>query len=262
MKKTMLDRRVYPLKYVISHFVSFKREQVNDILAMKGGLYMEQIKIGSFLKKLRNEKGLTQVQLAEQLNVSNRSVSRWETGSTLPDISILIELAEFYEVGIKEIIDGERKSETMKEEMKDTLVKVAEYTNEDKEMQYYKMRKIIGGILIVFGVFLIISAMIIFPSDSSWGSIYSIIGGIILSTGLYQVICQNKYKVIFSMGCFLILFISLIFLDYLGVIIEKQVPRFAYEKEWSENVIIYKAPFYTVIRHNYDTESEYIEVIH
>ena len=90
MKKTMSDRRVYPLKYVISHFVSFKREQVNDILAMKGGLYMEQIKIGSFLKKLRNEKGLTQVQLAEQLNVSNRSVSRWETGSTLPDISILI----------------------------------------------------------------------------------------------------------------------------------------------------------------------------
>lgn len=45
--------------------------------------------------------------------------------------------------------------------MKDTLVKVAEYTNEDKEMQYYKMRKIIGDILIRFGVFLIISAMTI-----------------------------------------------------------------------------------------------------
>ena len=111
---------------------------------------MDQSKIGSFLKELRNEKGLTQGRLAEQLNVSNRSVSRWETGSTLPDISILVELAEFYEVDIKEIIDGERKSETMKEEMKDTLVKVAEYANEDKEMQYCKMRKIIGGILIGF----------------------------------------------------------------------------------------------------------------
>lgn len=47
---------------------------------------MNQIKIGSFLKELRKEKELTQEQLAEQLNVSNRSVSRWETGSTLPDI--------------------------------------------------------------------------------------------------------------------------------------------------------------------------------
>ena len=242
--------------------MSFKKGAVNDTLAMKGGLCMEQKKIGSFLKELRNEKGLTQAQLAEQLNVSNRSVSRWETGSTLPDISILVELAEFYEVDIKEIIDGERKSETMKEEMRDTLVKVAEYTNEDKEMQYYKMRKIIGGILIGFGVFLTVSAMMIFPSDSSWGSIYSIIGTIILSTGLYQVICKNKYKVIFAIGCFFILLGSLIFVDYLGVTIGNQVPRFAYEKEWGENVIVYKAPFYTVIRYNYDTESENIEVIY
>ena len=223
---------------------------------------MDQIKIGSFLKELRNEKGLTQVQLAEQLNVSNRSVSRWETGSTLPDISILVELAEFYEVDIKEIIDGERKSETMKEEMRDTLVKVAEYTNEDKEMQYYKMRKMIGCILIGFGVFLTISALMMFPSDSSWGSIYSMIGAIILSTGLYQVICKNKYKIIFSIGCFFILVASLIVVDYLGVTLEKQVPRFAYEKEWSGDTIVYKAPFYTVIRHNYDTKNEDIEVIH
>ena len=51
---------------------------------------MDQTKIGSFLKELRMEKGLTQAKLAEQFNTTNRSVSRWETGSTLPDISILI----------------------------------------------------------------------------------------------------------------------------------------------------------------------------
>ena len=180
----------------------------------------------------------------------------------MPDLSILVELAEFYHVNIKEIIDGERQSEIMKEEMRDTLVKVAEYTKEDKKMQYYKMRKIIGRILIGFGAFLIISAFAIFPSDSSWGSIYSIIGAIVLSTGLYQVICKNKYKVICSIACFFILFGSLIFVDYLGVRIEHQVPRFSYSKEWSEDTIIYKAPFYTVIRHNYDTKSEYIEVTH
>ena len=134
-------------------------------------------------------------------------------------------MAEFYEVDIKEIIDGERKSETMEEEMKDTLVKVAEYTNEDKKIQYYKMRKMVGGILIGFGAFLTISAMMIFPSDSSWGSIYSIIGAMLLSTGLYQMICQKKYKLIFSIGCFFILLGSLVFVDYLGVKIGVSVGR-------------------------------------
>ena len=221
---------------------------------------MNQSKIGSFLKELRNEKGLTQEQLAEKLNVSNRSISRWETGNSLPDISILVELAEFYEIDIKEIIDGERKSETMKEEMKETLEKVAEYTNEDKKMQYHKMRKMIGFILIGFGVFLTISAMMIFPSDSSWGSLYSIIGSIFVSIGCYQMIVKNKCRILLSMGCFILLLGSLIFIDYLSVIGRHQVPRFAYKKEWSEDKIVYEAPFYTVTRYNYDRENEYMEV--
>ena len=60
---------------------------------------MNQIKIGEFLKELRKEKGLTQEQLAEQFNVSRRSVSRWETGNNMPDLSMLITLAEYYEIG-------------------------------------------------------------------------------------------------------------------------------------------------------------------
>ena len=144
--------------------------------------------------------------------------------------------------------------------MKDTLVKVAEYANEDKEKQYEKMRKIIGGILIGFGCFLTVSALMIFPSDSSWGSIYSMIGAIILSIGFYQLIFKNKYNIVFSIFFFLIVLGSLIFVDFLGVKIGNQVPRFAYEKDWSDDTIIYKAPFYTVIRHKYDTENEYLEV--
>ena len=56
---------------------------------------MDQKKIGLFLKELRKEKTLTQRQLAEQLNVSDRTVSRRETGTNLPDLSILVELADF-----------------------------------------------------------------------------------------------------------------------------------------------------------------------
>ena len=50
---------------------------------MKGGVEVDQVKIGNFLKKLRKEKGITQEQLAEILNVSGRTVSRWETGDSL-----------------------------------------------------------------------------------------------------------------------------------------------------------------------------------
>ena len=61
---------------------------------------MDQIRIGRFLKELRKEKGLTQEQTAEILNVSGRTVSRWETGNNMPDISVMIEIAELYDVSI------------------------------------------------------------------------------------------------------------------------------------------------------------------
>ena len=70
---------------------------------------MNQRKIGEFLKQLRKEKGLTQEQLADHFYVSSRSVSRWETGSNMPGVDMLIELADFYNVDIREIIDEKKK---------------------------------------------------------------------------------------------------------------------------------------------------------
>lgn len=94
---------------------------------------MDTKKIGEFLRVLRKEKGLTQEQLAEILLVSGRSISRWETGTNMPDLSILIQMAEFYHVEVKEILDGERKSEIMNKELKETLYKVADYNKLEKE---------------------------------------------------------------------------------------------------------------------------------
>lgn len=94
---------------------------------------MDQIKIGEFLKELRKEKGLTQEQLAEQFNISRRSVSRWETGKNMPDISLLVEIAEFYDTSIPEIINGERKSEKMNEEVKEVAETMSNYAGAEKE---------------------------------------------------------------------------------------------------------------------------------
>ena len=71
---------------------------------------MNQQKMGAFLKRLRNEKNLTQEQFAEKFNTTRRSVSRWETGYNLPDIDILIEMSDFYGIDLREILDGERKN--------------------------------------------------------------------------------------------------------------------------------------------------------
>lgn len=94
---------------------------------------MNQLKVGSFIKELRKEKNLTQEQMAVAFNVSRRTVSRWETGSNMPDLDILIEISDFFEVDLREILDGERKSEKMNEEMKETVMKVAEYSNAEKQ---------------------------------------------------------------------------------------------------------------------------------
>ncbi|MBO4636852.1 MAG: helix-turn-helix transcriptional regulator [Clostridiales bacterium] len=93
---------------------------------------MDQKKIGNFLKELRTEKNLTQAQLAEQFGVTNRSVSRWETGSNLPDISLIVEIADFYGVDVREIIDGERKRENMDKDIKEVADKMADYAKEEK----------------------------------------------------------------------------------------------------------------------------------
>ena len=65
---------------------------------------INQVKIGEFLRELRKGKGLTQEQLAEQFSISRRSVSRWETGSNMPDVGLLIEIADFFDVEILDII--------------------------------------------------------------------------------------------------------------------------------------------------------------
>ena len=120
---------------------------------------MDQKKIGNFLKELRKEKNLTQEQLAEKLNVSGRTVSRWETGTNMPDISLLNEIAEFYDVSIPEIISGERKSETMNDVVKEVAQGLSEYAALEKEGIVKEIRSLslIGFVSLIIYLFLDVS---------------------------------------------------------------------------------------------------------
>lgn len=108
---------------------------------------MNQVKIGNFIRDLRKENNFTQEQLAEKFNVSRRTVSRWETGSNMPGLDILIGISECYDVDLRELLDGERKSEKMNKEMEETVLKVADYSNEEKQKLTRRMHLLfIGGL--------------------------------------------------------------------------------------------------------------------
>ncbi|MBR3845867.1 MAG: helix-turn-helix transcriptional regulator [Clostridia bacterium] len=108
---------------------------------------MDVVKFGSFLKKLRKEHGLTQEELAEKLGVTNRTVSRWETGTNIPDVDVLIYLSELYQVDLKELLDGEKKEIEHKTEDTQIVRQVVEYEEKKEE---YSMRGIF--LTVVMGV--------------------------------------------------------------------------------------------------------------
>lgn len=150
---------------------------------------MEQQKIGRFLKELRKEKNLTQEQLATKLNVSGRTVSRWETGTTMPDISLLCELAEFYQISISEIIDGQRRNEQMNEEVKETALKLSDYTNVINQQLKKRLLYLTTLALLGMIVFIFIEASGLDTSDS----IYENIAGACLGLNVGMLVVLVMY---------------------------------------------------------------------
>ncbi|MDE6233562.1 MAG: helix-turn-helix domain-containing protein [Lachnospiraceae bacterium] len=153
---------------------------------------MDQKKVGAFMKGLRKEKGITQEALAEILGVTGRTISRWETGSNMPDLDILIQIADYYELEIREILDGERKSEKMNKELEETVLKVADYSNEEK-MRLIKKLHVFSWIgVISFVIFLLLESMGL--ADSGYTeTIASFCGGLAFGILMITVIYTSRY---------------------------------------------------------------------
>lgn len=149
---------------------------------------MDQQKIGQFLRECRKEKSITQEQLAEMLGVTNRSVSRWENGSNLPDLDILIEMADYYDVELRELLDGERKSEKMNKELEETVLKVAEYSNEDKIKLTKRMH-----LLFIGGFVAAVTYMILLFTDRSDNFLGGLCLGITFGMMIVGVLMTSKY---------------------------------------------------------------------
>ncbi len=109
---------------------------------------MDSKEIGRFICSLRKDKGLTQSALAEMLNISNRTVSKWETGEGLPDISSLPEIARILGVSVDEILAGQRA------QVRDSAVRVEEIENKDNLLNLFKISFVISLFFAIFGALL------------------------------------------------------------------------------------------------------------
>ena len=96
--------------------------------------------IGENIAALRKDQTMTQEALASAIGVSTQAISKWENNTNMPDISLLVELSEFYDVSIPEIINGERKSENMNEEVKEVAKSMSEYALAEKESMLKEIR--------------------------------------------------------------------------------------------------------------------------
>lgn len=165
---------------------------------------MDQKKIGAFLKGLRKENGITQEQLAEILGVSGRTVSRWETGTNMPDLDVLIQIANYYNVEIKEILDGERISENMNKETEETLLKIADYSNNEKKQLAKRICYLFVSGLFFFTIYIILDILDIADSfadgvvaDFSLGFTYAIIIlGVLYTSGRLDKIKALKMRLL------------------------------------------------------------------
>lgn len=145
---------------------------------------MDNVKIGKFIASLRKEQGLTQAALAEKLNISNRTVSKWENGDGLPDISILPELASQFGISTDELLAGERHSAPAE-------IKVTEIANDDN----------------LKNTFQILSAVSLFLAICS-----ALLGGFTNLYGIwaFNVLFFNHWEIVFDAVSFFSLLISVL----------------------------------------------------
>ena len=111
---------------------------------------MDQIKIGKFIASKRKEQKMTQVQLAEKLGITDRAVSKWETGKSLPDASIMLQLCGYLKITVNDLLSGEVVSiENYNERTEKNLIEVIRQ-KEDADKRLLTIEIVIGLLSTVF----------------------------------------------------------------------------------------------------------------
>ena len=125
---------------------------------------MDQIKIGKFIASCRKEQGMTQAVLAEKLGISDRAVSKWENGKSMPDSGLMLELCGLLKINVNELLSGEKiMSELYDRKVEENLLAM-EKEIEEKNRQMLRMEYLISFPAVIAGLFMcIVSAFVEMP---------------------------------------------------------------------------------------------------
>ena len=150
---------------------------------------MDQVKTGNLIAYCRKEKGLTQANLAEQLGVSDRAVSKWETGRSLPDADNMLELSRILGITVDELLKGEKTDEGGFDQMAETINKLNTKQQEEETNKKMLRHEVVIGLIgtIAFVAFVLIAALI--PDVKLWIRLIIIIfGALLFAVSMYYAI--------------------------------------------------------------------------
>jgi transcriptional regulator with XRE-family HTH domain/DNA-directed RNA polymerase subunit RPC12/RpoP len=157
---------------------------------------MDQIKIGKFIALCRKEKGMTQLELAEKLNITDRAVSKWETGKSMPDTSIMIPLCEILSVSVNELLCGERlPDENNRETEPQILISMAKEIEQKNKTIWTSMIVIMS--VSITALFLSIFAISALIAEGPW-----MLAAIVICCILFLIPCFYALKLEVSVGAY------------------------------------------------------------
>ena len=157
---------------------------------------MDQIKTGKFIASLRKEQGLTQAVLAEKLGITDRAVSKWETGKCLPDAAIMPELCEILGISVNELLTGEKIAMDDYKEIAEKNLAESVRIEREKNQKLTKAEEFIGWLGVAVS-FIMIVCGVLFASEAPTAALILILtgGALVLITTIYATLleCDNGY---------------------------------------------------------------------
>jgi len=139
---------------------------------------MDQIKIGKFIAECRKKNNLTQMQLAEKLNITDRAISKWETGRAMPDSGIMLELCNELKITVNELLSGEMIEMKDYEKKSEELLLEMQKQKEEADKRMLKLEWVIGYMASV--PFLVLLFIASYVEMVDWLRIILIVSGFIL----------------------------------------------------------------------------------
>ncbi len=141
---------------------------------------MDQIMMGTFLAKKRKEKNMTQAALAERLGVTNKTISKWETGKCMPDYSVIELLCRELEITVAELLDGEEKTDKSVRVYDDTQILELLKRTQNLENQ---RTSLYGMILIIIGL-----AFLAIHFNIGGSNIRDFVSGVLLGLSIFEML--------------------------------------------------------------------------